>query len=140
MSTKAKFYRCYPFSHSNSFFTTILEQHVVQKRQLYLVSVLASDFENVFLYFLSCFSFSRYRTGPVSERFPTLALLTSKLSPVQIFFGKASFSALSPLPTKTVSLFPCVGSSDWGWENEELLSRPTDQEAGVHSGTVSGYR
>lgn len=103
--------------------------------------VFASEFEKCG-FFISCpfFFFFEVSSPDTSERFPIQALLTSKLSLVQIFFGKASFSALSPLPTKTVSLFPCVGSSDWGWENEEMLSRPTDQEVGVHSGTVSGYR
>ena len=73
-------------------------------------------------------------------RFPILALLTSKLSPVQISFGKASFSALSPSPMKTVFSFPCVASLDSGWESGELKSCPTDLETDVHSGTVSGCR
>lgn len=102
--------------------------------------VFASEFEKCGFLFLALFFFFEVSSPDISERFPIQALLTSKLSLVQIFFGKASFSALSPLPTKTVSLFPCVGSSDRGWENEEMLSRPTDQEVGVHSGTVSGYR
>lgn len=90
--------------------------------------------------FAISFLLLRYRPTETSEGFPILAILTSKLPPVQIFFEKASFSALSPSPKRTASSFPCVATSDWGWENGELVSCPTGLEGDVHSGTVSGCR
>lgn len=120
------------FSRSNR---AILERQVLLEMQLcqsMLLKLKKQMFAISFLFLRYC---QRRLKG-----FPILAILTSTLPPVQIFFEKASFSALSPLPTKTVFSFPCVATSDSGWENGTLVSYPTGLEGDEHSGTVSGCR